>query len=168
MIEIDGKKLSQEDVNSLLIQACHDGNLIKVVKCVEAYDANVNCTDSLGYAKALVYALRSCMGKDSEGELIVKYLVNRGAEINFKHGDKGSNMDSRAYFIYHAANDTMHVSDDLVYFLVKKGAVSTLDYVPITKRANANISALEEIRHNRPSLYDRLLKERLISSKNRK
>lgn len=166
MIEINGEKLTQEDVNILFVQACHDGDLIKVVRTVEEMGANLNATDKLGYARALVYALRSCGEPGDNGELIVKYLVNRGAEVDFKHGDKGSNMDSRPYFIYYAANNTFHISDDLVYFLIKKGHPETLTYTPLTKVGGSMYkSALDEIKSNRPNLYKRLISEKIISNK---
>lgn len=166
MIEVNGKKLTQDDVNLLLVQACHDGNLNNVVRAVEEFGANVNATDKLGYARAMLYALRSCGNPGDTGELIVKYLVNKGAEVDFKHGDKRSNMDSRPYFIYFAANNPLHVSDDLVYFLVKNSNPNNLTYVPTTKVGSQYGSALEEIQRHRPKLYKKLVEEKIVSNKN--
>lgn len=165
MIEVNGKKLSQDDVNILLVQACHDANLNNVVKAVEEWGANVNATDALGYARAIMYALRSCGNPGDTGELIVKYLVNKGAEVDFKHGDKGSKMDSRPYFIYYAANNPLHVSDDLVYFLIKNSNPRNLTYVPTTKVGSQHASIADEIKRYRPNLYKKLLQERIISNK---
>lgn len=165
MIEVNGKKLTQDDVNLLLVQACHDGDLNKVVRAVEEFGANVNATDKLGYARALVYALRSCGRPGDTGELIVKYLVNKGAEVDFKHGDKKSNMESRPYFIYWAANNPQHVSDDLVYFLIKNSNPKTLSYVPTTKVGSQYGSALDEIKSSRSSLYKKLIDEKIIVNK---
>lgn len=168
MIEVRGKKLSQDDVNQLFIQACYDGDLAKVVTAVQEFKANINCMDSLNYARALVYALRSCEGKDSEGEQVVKYLVNQGAEINFKHGAKGEYMDSRPYFIYHAAQNTLNVSDDLVYFLIQKGAKDYLNYVPTTSKGEHYVSALDKIKFHRPNLYKKLVKEKIVVETNKR
>ena len=162
MIEIDGKKVSQQEVDLMLISACKSLDLDKVVKCVEEYRANLNAMDAANYARVLIYALRACEGKDSKGETIVKYLVNRGAEVNFKHGDKGVYNESRPYFIYWAAENTNFVSDDLVEFLVKKGGAATLDYVPTTKRQNFK-SAKEIIKTRRPELYKKLVKNKVVS-----
>ena len=125
---INGKNVSQEEINLDFVVACNHGNLVKVVQYVEEYGADLNSYDKANYARALVYALRSCNGKGSEGEVLVKYLVNRGAEVNFKHGDKGSYNDSRPYFIYWAAENPNLVSDELVEFLIHKGAANVLDY----------------------------------------
>ena len=119
MIEVDGKKLSQRDVDDMLIEACKTSNIAKIVRCVEDYGANVNSSDQAGYSKVLIYALKACHKKDKDAETIIKYLVHRGANINFKHGTKGSNMESRPYFIYYAAANNVDVSDNLVYFLVR-------------------------------------------------
>lgn len=165
MIEVNGKKLSQDEVNLLLVQACNQGNLNNVVKAVEEWGANVNATDKLGYARALIYALRSCGNPGDTGELIVKYLVNKGAEVDFKHGDKGSNMESRPYYIYYAANNPLHISDDLVYFLIKNSNPKNLTYVPTTKIGSQHGSIVEEIKKYRPKLYEKLLQEKIITNK---
>jgi hypothetical protein len=162
MIEIDGKKVSQQEVDLMLIVACKRLDLNAVIKCTEEYGANLNAMDAANYARVLVYALRACEGKDSKGETIVKYLVNHGAEVNFKHGDKGSYNESRPYFIYWAADNTNFVSDDLVEFLIKKGGASTLSYVPTTKRQNFK-SAKEIIKTRRPEIYKKLLKNKVVT-----
>ena len=168
MIVVNGKKLSQDDVNQLFIQACYDGNLARVVTAVQEFKANINCTDGANYARALVYALRACEGKGSEGEQVVKYLVNQGAEINFKHGLKGEYKDSRPYFIYYAAENTYGVSDDLVYFLIKNGAKDYLNYVPTTEKGSHIISALDKIKFGRPDLYKKLVKEKIVDDTNKR
>jgi hypothetical protein len=160
------KKFTREEIDKNFLQACYQADLKNVVMYAEMYNANLNCYDPLHYARALIYALRGCSGVDSEGELIVKYLVNKGAEINFKHGDKWKNKDSQPYFIYHAVTSNANVSDDLVYFLLKKGALENIDYVPTTEVGKIYGSAREEIRKSRPNLYNRLIKEKLISSRN--
>ena len=164
MINIDGKKVSQQEVDLMLIVACKRADLNTVIKCVEEYGANVNAMDAANYARVLIYALRACdNGKGSKGETIVKYLVNRGAEINFKHGDKGSLTESRPYFIYWAAENTNFISDDLVEFLVRKGGAAALDYVPNSKTQNYK-SAGEIIKTRRPELYKNLVKNKVITS----
>lgn len=161
MIDINGKKYSQEDIDIMLIVACKNLDLKTVVRCVEEYKANLNAMDAANYARVLMYALRSCEGKDSTGEVIVKYLVNHGAEINFKHGDKGVYNDSKPYFIYWACENPNHVSDELVEFLIKKGGVTTLEYTPTTKSSNY-ISAKEMIKNRRPELYKKLVNNKTI------
>ena len=162
MININGTNVSQQEVDLMLIRACKSLDLNTVIKCVEEYKANLNAMDAANYARVLVYALRACEGKDSKGETIVKYLVNHGAEVNFKHGDKGSYNESRPYFIYWAADNTNFVSDDLVEFLIKKGGAATLSYVPTTKRQNFK-SAKEIIKTRRPELYKKLLKNKVVT-----
>ena len=162
MININGTNVSQQEVDLMLIRAIKSLDLNTVIKCVEEYKANLNAMDAANYARVLVYALRACEGKDSKGETIVKYLVNHGAEVNFKHGDKGSYNESRPYFIYWAADNTNFVSDDLVEFLIKKGGASTLSYVPTTKRQNFK-SAKEIIKTRRPELYKKLLKNKVVT-----
>jgi hypothetical protein len=151
----------------MLIVACKRLDLNAVIKCTEEYGANLNAMDAANYARVLVYALRACEGKDSKGETIVKYLVNRGAEVNFKHGDKGVYNESRPYFIYWAAENTNFVSDDLVEFLVKKGGAAALDYVPTTKRQDF-ISAKDMIKNRRPELYKKLVKNKIVSEGNKR
>ena len=165
MINVNGEKLSKEDVDILFVQACHSGDLAKVVRAVEEFGANINATDKLGYARALMYALRACSTPGDDAELIIKYLVNKGAEVDFKHGDKGSNMDSRPYFIYFAICNDANVSDELVYFLVKKGDPKTLTYVPTTKIGSQHGSALDKMKTIRPNLYKKLVSEKIVSNK---
>ena len=89
-----------------------------------------------------MYALNQCSKHDDTADSIIKYLVQSGAEINFKHGDKRSLMTSRPYFIYHAVTN-FNCSDDLVYFLIRKGGTANLDYVPHKareKKVNAALS----------------------------
>ena len=99
--------------------------------------------------------------------MLVKYLVNRGAEVNFKHGDKGSYNDSRPYFIYWAAENPNLVSDELVEFLIHKGAANVLDYKPTTKVSNFK-SASEVIKSCRPKLYEKLVKDKVIKDINKR
>ena len=40
MIVVNGKKLSQDDVNQLFLQACYSGDLAKVVTAVQEFKAN--------------------------------------------------------------------------------------------------------------------------------
>lgn len=166
MKNVDGKMMSQEEINLEFVLACNMGDLAKVVKYVDGYGADVESMDKSHYAKALVYALRSCDGEGSEGELIVKYLVNHGATVNFKHGDKQTHYDSRPYFIYWAADNPNQVSDDLVEFLIEKGAKRVLDYKPTTKSNNLK-SASEIIKCSRPKLYAKLVKKNIIKDSRR-
>lgn len=163
MKEVDGKRLSQREININFVKACNNCDLKNVVNYI-GHGADVNSTDPAGYSRALMYALYQCSTDDNTGELIVKYLVESGAEINFKHGDKGSLMTSRPYFIYHAVTN-FNCSDDLVYFLIKKGGTANLEYVPTTGEQKYN-SALTEIIKSRPELYKKLLKEKIVSKKN--
>jgi len=161
MKKVDGKLMSQEEIDLAYVRACAHGDLAQVVKYVDGYGAYMDAMDKANYARALVYALRSCNGEGSNGELIVKYLVNHGAVVNFKHGDKQTYNDSRPYFIYWAAENVEHVSDNLVEFLVKKGAWRVLDYKPTTKSYNYP-SASELIKSRRPKLYAKLVKQNVI------
>ena len=160
---VDGKKMSQDEINIRYVQACNQCDLEKVVKYV-GLGADVNATDALRYTRALMYALNQCSKHDDTAELIVRYIVTNGAEINFKHGDKGSLMASRPYFIYHAVTN-YQCSDELVYFLIQKGGTSNLDYVPTAGEQKYN-SALDEIIKTRPELYKKLLKDKIVSKKN--
>ncbi len=162
MREVDGEKLSQSELDIRLVQACHNGDLKKVVKYV-GLGANVNATDALGYGRALSYAIDNCSRDDDEADLIVKHMVECGAEINFKHGDKGSLMASRPYFIYYAVTN-YNCSDDLVEYLIRKGGTANLDYVP-TKGEHQFKSALDELIRLRPNLYNKLVKKGIVSNK---
>lgn len=165
MIEVNGKKLSQRDVDDLLIQACRTHDLKKVTLCVENYGANVNTKDHGGYASVLVYALRACHKQDQESELIVAYLVQHGANINDRHGTKLSHMDSRQSILYYAATNVDDISDKLVEYLVKHSNLETLNYSPSTKVSKPYASsAIEEIKNKRPQLYQKLLKGKLVPS----
>ena len=165
---VDGKKMKQDEIDIEFIRACTRGDLASVVKWVDGYGANVNSMDALNYARALIYALRGCDGARSEGELVIRYLVNHGAEINFKHGDKQTYNDSRPYFIYWvAACNSSQVSDDLVEFLIKKGASEVLEYVPTTKSQNYS-SAKDIIKQRRPKLYEKLVKQKVVKDSSRR
>ena len=161
---VDGKKMSQNEINMELVRACHDNDLSNVVNYV-GYGADVNATDSLGYCRAIMYALDNCSKDDNTAELIIKYLVQNGADINFRHGDKNTLMTSRPYFIQYVASNP-NCSDELVYILIKKGGTANLEYVP-TNGEKKYISALDEIKAHRPLLYKKLLKEKLIETKKR-
>ena len=167
MKEVKGNKVYKEDADLMLVQGCHDGDLSKVVRAVELYEADVNAMDAAGYARALIYALRCCNGNDDVGETIVKYLINNGAEVNFKHGDKYSHEESRPYFVYWVAENRF-ASDDLVYFVITHSDKENLYYKPTSKAyRHMYEGTIDVIKKSRPKLYKKLLDKKVITPNKR-
>ena len=164
MIVYNGIKLTPRIVNLLYIDACKDANYARVVKAVEEFGADINCKDINNTNRALAWALKKCQGENSEGEKIVEYLLSKGVEVNFQIG-KSVPQIKRPYAISLAVCNIPRVSNRLVYLLLKNGAIKDIYHGPVKVKNGEFKNCLEVIKLFRPSVYSKLLEEKLISEK---
>ena len=154
-------EVAQAHSDAKLLIACHRGNFKKVQEAVETYNADVDA----GTTRALFYALNSCSDINRQGEKIIKYLINRGAEVNFRHGPVHLEEEYKPYFIFFVANND-YVSDDIVYFVADKSSYEALTDAPQTRFDGKR--AIDIIREKRPNVYDRLMQRAKVIESNKR
>ena len=152
--------IRQGNADALLLIACHRGDYNKVKETVEEYGADINA----GRPRALFYALNSCSPVNQDGEKIIRYLVNKGAEVDFRHGPVSLPDVCKPYFVFFVANND-YASDDIVYFVASKSSKEALSNVPRTRFDDK--SALAIIKEKRPSVYKMLVENGLVESNKR-
>ena len=167
------KKLTQREIDTLYIQACHASDVKRIQYAVEVLKANVNAKDKSGYAPAIVYLLaHGTETNASDIELAARYLITKGANIDFKYGDKNKVGNSKPYLLYYVAKDT-NLSDNFVHYMIKKiestkkpGEMQEyLEYTPSTKYIEPISSIKKVIEAKRPKLFQKLVKEGLINNR---
>lgn len=175
MVAVNGKTLSQKEINTYYVRACKEGKLSEISYALKVLKADVNAKDPAGYAPAIVWAAKQ-RGLDRDDKLkienIVDFLIRQGADVDFKYGDRDRKAKSKPYFLHLvAANDSL--SDDLVYRIVKtiekkygnKDFVEYyLNYKPTTKYLEPINSIAEIIKTQRPKLHEKLVSEKLLKT----
>jgi len=146
-----------DDANALLLIACHAGDFEKVVEVVEKYNPDLNT----GNPRALFWALNACNGEGCNGEKIIKYLIDNGAEVDFRHGPLSWEDNQKPYFVCFVA-DNDYASDEVVHFVVSKSSKEALS--DRNRGRFEPLNAFDIIKEKRPMLYKKLVNEGLVDS----
>jgi len=173
MIVVNGKKLSQKEVNTLYVEACNRLDLAKIAYALNVLNADVNAKDPLGYLPAIAYVGRKTgVGEEERRHIdaIMRTLIAKGADIDFKYGDKHVANKSKPYFLHLIASNSTF-SDDLVFKMVdmlnqkyknKDFLREYLDFKPQTKSHEPISSISTIIQKQRPELYTKLQNQGLV------